>query len=341
MINVFRPHFGTPPPTVESLTRDVHIKPIHSHNDYWRKRPLLDALLYGCNSVEADIWHFDHDFTVKTTTASTARFSHKNVYVGHNQVYLRPENTVEAMYLDPLFGFVDSANKRFSAPLAARTPFGVFYNAPEAPLYFWLDLKTEGRELYDQMRARLERFVERDYLAYYDRATGAHVAGPIVITLTGNVPWEMLEAEKEQSDVNGEIGEIGKTGEIGENGKTGATGESIRYFYGDCPLHQMENATDAQMERFARQCVFASALLAQLIGEDGRTRAARSGQFDPDQSKALARAFARAHQYGLKTRIWGGVEWPVQVRAAHWGELWKLGCDLLNADDLETAATVF
>lgn len=318
MINVFRPHFGTPAPTVESLTRDVHIKPIHSHNDYWRKRPLLDALLFGCNSVEADIWHFDHDYTVKTTTASTAHFSSKNVYVGHNQIYLRPENTVEKMYLDPLFRFVESANKQFSAPLAAREPFGVFYNAPEEPLYFWLDLKTEGRDLYREMGARLERFGARDYLAHYDRATGAHVAGPIVVTLTGNVPWELLEEETAEA----------------ESGRA-------RYVYADCPLHQFEQASQAQMEQYARQCVFASALLAQLVGEAGRSRAARAGSFDSELREALARAFARAHEYGIKTRIWGGVEWPVQVRTAHWRELWELGCDLLNADDLAAAATLF
>ena len=28
----------------------------HSHNDYWRKRPLLDALECGFCSVEADIF---------------------------------------------------------------------------------------------------------------------------------------------------------------------------------------------------------------------------------------------------------------------------------------------
>lgn len=319
MINVFRPSFSyTPVPTVETLTRDVHIKPIHSHNDYWRKRPLLDALLYGCASVEADIWHFDKDYTVGTTTSTTTHFNTKNVYVGHNRLYLSPKNTVEAMYLDPLYLFVESANPQFSDSLQPDLPFGVFYNAPEAPLYFWLDLKTDGRDLYRQMHARLERFIARDFLARYDRRTGTHAPGPIIITLTGDVPWDLLEDSADN-----------------------AAQEPVRYVYGDCPLHKMGEASDEQMEQYARQCVIASALLAQLVGEDGRSRAARSGAFDANQRSALARAFARAHKYGLKTRIWGGVEWPVQVRAAHRRELWKLGCDLLNADDLEEAATEF
>ena len=28
---------------------------LHSHNDYWCKRPLWDAIEYGCNMIEADI----------------------------------------------------------------------------------------------------------------------------------------------------------------------------------------------------------------------------------------------------------------------------------------------
>lgn len=30
-------------------------KLLHSHNDYWCKRPLWDAIEYGCNMIEADI----------------------------------------------------------------------------------------------------------------------------------------------------------------------------------------------------------------------------------------------------------------------------------------------
>ncbi|MCX8122712.1 MAG: hypothetical protein N3F66_00935 [Spirochaetes bacterium] len=35
----------------------MSLKPtlLHSHNDYWCKRPLWDAIDYGCNMIEADI----------------------------------------------------------------------------------------------------------------------------------------------------------------------------------------------------------------------------------------------------------------------------------------------
>ena len=37
------------PPTAETAV------PVHSHNDYWRSRPLQEALEAGCLSIEADV----------------------------------------------------------------------------------------------------------------------------------------------------------------------------------------------------------------------------------------------------------------------------------------------
>ena len=58
--------------TIEELNRDVYVKPLHSHNDYWRHQPLFDALSVGCVSVESDIWVFDRNYTLnRTSTMST------------------------------------------------------------------------------------------------------------------------------------------------------------------------------------------------------------------------------------------------------------------------------
>lgn len=69
------------------ITQDIVPKGIHSHNDCalfapasygfvtkltirldWREVPLLTALSYGVGSVEADVWLFDGDLLVRTTT---------------------------------------------------------------------------------------------------------------------------------------------------------------------------------------------------------------------------------------------------------------------------------
>ncbi|KAM3125293.1 hypothetical protein CJJ07_003669 [Candidozyma auris] len=326
MINVFRPSFADPTSSIpayrfetsESLTRDVHIKPIHSHNDYWRKRPLLDALSWGVVSVEGDIWHFNETYTVSdTVTETTQEFKKNEIYVGHNQVYLAPQNTLNSLYLDPLYYFLEGANKEFSVPILEKfdSKFSVFYDAPEVPLFFWLDLKTEGHELYDKLKPYLDRFIKKNYLARYDSANNKHLDGPIVLTLTGDVPWDMIDQES-------------------QSGQT-------RYVYADCPLQNFSDETsDEDWKRYERSCKLASASLQQLLGEDLYKSAVRGDLKEAHQNK-LKSYFDKAHEHNIKTRIWGGVDWPIYVRDSHWKTLWSLGCDLINADDLKAAATLF
>src|SRR5437773_10074144 len=57
----------------------------HAHNDYEHQRPLLDALDHGFCSVEADIYLVDG-----------------KLLVGHNRKDLRPNKTLETLYLEPL-----------------------------------------------------------------------------------------------------------------------------------------------------------------------------------------------------------------------------------------------
>ncbi|MCY2994623.1 MAG: hypothetical protein NTY19_43195 [Planctomycetota bacterium] len=57
----------------------------HAHNDYQHSRPLLDALDHGFCSVEADIFLVDGQ-----------------LLVGHTALELKPQRTLQALYLDPL-----------------------------------------------------------------------------------------------------------------------------------------------------------------------------------------------------------------------------------------------
>lgn len=81
------------PGRLVDVTRDVLPIPCHSHNDYWRKLPLFDALHWGCTSVEADVWHFDAD---------------DSLYVGHNRLSLTHGRTFTSLYVDPLVDLLDS-----------------------------------------------------------------------------------------------------------------------------------------------------------------------------------------------------------------------------------------
>src|SRR6516165_1795222 len=66
-------------------TRVVPLRNAHAHNDYEHKRPLLDALDNGFCSVEADVF-----------------LTPEALLVGHTRADLRPERTLEKLYLDPL-----------------------------------------------------------------------------------------------------------------------------------------------------------------------------------------------------------------------------------------------
>src|SRR5512138_1200419 len=57
----------------------------HAHNDYEHARPLLDALEHGFCSVEADVWLIDGQ-----------------LLVAHDLKDVKPERTLQALYLDPL-----------------------------------------------------------------------------------------------------------------------------------------------------------------------------------------------------------------------------------------------
>src|SRR3954470_22936373 len=63
----------------------VPLRHAHAHNDYEHARPLFDALDHGFCSVEADVF-----------------LAGGKLLVGHTPRDLRPDRTLEALYLDPL-----------------------------------------------------------------------------------------------------------------------------------------------------------------------------------------------------------------------------------------------
>lgn len=73
-------------------TRNILPIPCHSHNDYWRRVPLLDAIHAGCISVEADVWLFK---------------DREELYVGHGTSSLTRERTFNSLYINPLVDLLD------------------------------------------------------------------------------------------------------------------------------------------------------------------------------------------------------------------------------------------
>ena len=119
---------------------------IHSHNDYAQERPFAGAYEARSASIEADIFMIDGQF-----------------YVGHDEEDLRPELTLEAMYLDPLMAHFQKNGQR-------AYPDG-------SPLQLLVDLKN-GAETLAALQQMIE---EKGYKQLFD-TTKNPTAVSLVIT---------------------------------------------------------------------------------------------------------------------------------------------------------------
>src|SRR5438874_5130274 len=74
---------GQPPAEAPKIVTPV--TRAHAHNDYAHPRPLIDALDQGFCSVEADVYLVDG-----------------KLLVAHDKKDVKPDRTLEKLYLDPL-----------------------------------------------------------------------------------------------------------------------------------------------------------------------------------------------------------------------------------------------
>ena len=125
----------------------------HAHNDYLHDRPLLDALDRGFTSVEADV------FLVNGT-----------LLVGHERESLKPERTLEELYL---------------TPLAERIRQNGGHVHPKVDRFFLLiDIKDDPRKTYGELKKLLAKCAQM-----LTSVEGGKVRpGPVTIVLTGNRP---------------------------------------------------------------------------------------------------------------------------------------------------------
>lgn len=98
----------------------------HSHNDYEHSQPLIEALSHGFCSFEADIHLVDDQ-----------------LLVAHDRDQVRPDRTLQALYLDPLRERVRRNGGR------------VYPHGPTCTLL--IDVKSDAASTYAVLRDALER----------------------------------------------------------------------------------------------------------------------------------------------------------------------------------------
>ena len=144
------PETNSPPP----LTR------AHAHNDYEHTRPLLDALDHGFCSIEADIWLVDG-----------------KLLVAHERGKVKPDRTLQALYLDPLRERV-------------RRNGGRLYPAGPSAILL-IDVKSDAEATYAALRELLKEY--GDVLTVF--RNGGVQTNAITVIISGNRAAKTMAAE--------------------------------------------------------------------------------------------------------------------------------------------------
>jgi hypothetical protein len=131
----------------------------HAHNDYEHPRPLLDALDQGFNSVEADVYLVDGE-----------------LYVAHEREEIRPERTLERLYLAPLRARIQ------------RNGGQVYPGAP--PLLLLIDLKTDSTATYARLNQLLRGYADIFTIFAHDSVA----EGPVIAIVSGARPEAAMRA---------------------------------------------------------------------------------------------------------------------------------------------------
>lgn len=132
----------------------------HAHNDYEHQSPLFDALDHGFCSVEADIYLVEG-----------------KLLVAHNRADVKPERTLQALYLDPLRGRVKQNGGR------------VFKNGPEFTLL--IDMKSDWHTMYPVLCAMLTNY-DGIFSTFRDDKKQTNA---ITVIISGNRSHEMFAGE--------------------------------------------------------------------------------------------------------------------------------------------------
>jgi hypothetical protein len=140
----------------------------HSHNDYERPRPLFDALDSGLNSVEVDVYLVDG-----------------KLLVGHDRKDLKPEKTLESLYLDPLAKMIEQSGRIY----------------PNGILWVLVDIKSDGDAVYPKFKQILED---------YPKLKGG-ADGPVRFVISGDRPIAAILADHGRyAGLDGRWSDLGK-----------------------------------------------------------------------------------------------------------------------------------
>lgn len=327
----FLPHWGQPGQPGEGLsryltdfTRDVVPIPCHSHNDYWRRIPLYEAIHYGCTGVEADVWLFDGE-----------------LYVGHNTASLTRNRTFRNLYVDPLVDILDRMNQ--NNEFGITKGHGVFDEDEHQTLTLLVDFKNSGKDTWAYVQRQLEPLRSRGYLTSFNGT--ATTPGPVTVVATGNAPFDSVIANKEHRDIFfdaplADMYEAPSTDNTGEQHNAAVAparpSRTVYSMFARSALggqgHAGTSSIDGPDAFGSANSYYASASFMHTVGFP------IWGRLSADQVETIRGLIRGAHKRGLKARFWETPSWPISLRNHIWDVLVEEGANYLNVDDLKAAS---
>ena len=138
----------------------VPLTRVHAHNDYEHPHPLFDALEHGFCSVEADV-----------------HLVNGQLLVAHTRSAVKPGQTLQALYLDPIRERVE---KNGGSVYPAKAQFTLL-----------IDLKADWHELYPVLRGILKEY--SPMLTTYEG--GVRHSNAVDVIITGDRSTNMFAGE--------------------------------------------------------------------------------------------------------------------------------------------------
>lgn len=146
----------------------------HAHNDYLHERPLQEALERGFASIEADIF-----------------LREGQLLIGHTQAELRPERTLEGMYLEPLSEWIKKHNGTV--------------HATGQPLILLIDIKTDAASTWESLHTLLLKY--REILS--ETVDGKFQPRAVTVIISGKRAIEKILATRPQlAGVDGGLSDL-------------------------------------------------------------------------------------------------------------------------------------
>jgi hypothetical protein len=196
------------PDKEDKRTREaiVPLRQAHAHNDYEHKRPLLDALAQGFCSVEADVYLVGEE-----------------LLVGHTRLDLRPERTLEKLYLAPLKERVQANGGR------------VYRDGPA--FYLLIDVKTEAKPTY----AAVDRLLQRYGSILSVMRDGKFQRRAVTVVMSGNRDQEtMLRQKVRYAGIDGRPSDLDSDAPAAQMPWISASWGSVFRWKGDGPMPEQE-----------------------------------------------------------------------------------------------------